>query len=1253
SPSGEYLVISLGQDVAALWQRSADKYTPLFSDSTLAVANDVNDSGIVVGAYSDSMLIDSVLTEVLTAGYWKEGVWYPLPYPDGYKVRRHDLGSIAYGISADGRVIVGLIHPIPTDDNNKDAYTACVWKDGKFDRYYQIPWSESTGGRPNGIAGDGKSAAGFAEKIINDIQYAPRAPMLFGEGDTAVPISSDLRCAGEMFALNYDGSKGVGSLPGGPFLWDKASNDIKYLGFLRPSHKDGVAVDLSENNTVVGYTFEMMPDSRRAFIWKEDLGILDLTTYATEVYGLDLEGNELLQAISISADGRTIYGNTLSWTPFMLVLDGEILPTVPNTVNVDPLAQGKSVEVTWRRPVENGMKHIGYNVYRDESKLNKEMLPKTILQYIDSMPTEGVHCYAVSAVFDITDTILESKLSKSACIQVLGSNCYAIQTTSSNLKYNQIYTVNWALPTAYLSKDTSSNTMRVNTQKEKRSDAQIKKIQSKELPNQDLALAPQRSYKETPDTVKGYDFVERMKLETLGEASVAALGEYIYAASWDAAGIYKYDLHGNYIEMFAPSCGMLDEITTDGTYLYGVNSTNSIYKIDVNQKEVIDTILVDQEPTHICYIPSLDNNKGGFEYGDATDGFLCTQTGAFIDTAFSNALAVSGTVYYNGFLYAMEQSGRSSFKAQINQYSLETKQFTGLTIDLADFPQLSEIPEAYGGGLAVGRSLDGALCLMAILQLQEGNCIVMIELEKPVGLTGYNVYKDGQKIASKYPYRNYQQILNEAGTYDYYITAVWGDCESDTSTHQKVTIESKGICAPPTNVKAKSTFNHIDITWDKPEPSQTQKFIGYILYNEKGEKLNENFLTSNRYTSIVAGEGTYKYTVEAFYASSCEAKSDTVSVDVAFVGECLPVNNITGQYLEKGGVNLSWEPPYFDKPIAMRYDDGIFADAIGMTEGGEFMAAVGWLKEDMTLYKDFVMVGMEAFIAAEPRSISLLVIVDDVIMLDQNIKVNTLKIGEFNYIELEHPIKFEAPNRDFAIGFRIDNMPKEFPLGIDAGPAKIGYGDLISTNNAETWESTNLGNWLMAAAITKYRDISPTAAALTGTKISSFQNLDPDTKSVNKLGRTALPFFAQSKATAYTLKGYNVYKENKKLNEALLTTNTFADKNVKAGESITYQIASVWGNCDEIKTDFTIMCTGIETDDNTILTVYPNPTASFINIQTTTKINRIRLFDMTGKEILQQTNANRMDVSNVNTGLYLLKVETKDKTYTKKINILR
>jgi hypothetical protein len=76
--------------------------------------------------------------------------------------------------------------------------------------------------------------------------------------------------------------------------------------------------------------------------------------------------------------------------------------------------------------------------------------------------------------------------------------------------------------------------------------------------------------------------------------------------------------------------------------------------------------------------------------------------------------------------------------------------------------------------------------------------------------------------------------------------------------------------------------------------------------------------------------------------------------------------------------------------------------------------------------------------------------------------------------------------------------------------------------------------------------------------------------------------------------------------------------------------------------------------------IYPNPTKDLLNIRlcnTNHGYLKLTMFDASGKVLISKTeNASnskeyRMDVSNLNVGLYLLKITSNEKTITKKINI--
>ena len=77
-------------------------------------------------------------------------------------------------------------------------------------------------------------------------------------------------------------------------------------------------------------------------------------------------------------------------------------------------------------------------------------------------------------------------------------------------------------------------------------------------------------------------------------------------------------------------------------------------------------------------------------------------------------------------------------------------------------------------------------------------------------------------------------------------------------------------------------------------------------------------------------------------------------------------------------------------------------------------------------------------------------------------------------------------------------------------------------------------------------------------------------------------------------------------------------------------------------------------ETTTKLTVYPNPSNSIFNIDIDANAN-IELFDITGKKLISQKivfGTTELDLSNYNTGIYLLKV-TNENNQSKTVKLIK
>jgi hypothetical protein len=74
------------------------------------------------------------------------------------------------------------------------------------------------------------------------------------------------------------------------------------------------------------------------------------------------------------------------------------------------------------------------------------------------------------------------------------------------------------------------------------------------------------------------------------------------------------------------------------------------------------------------------------------------------------------------------------------------------------------------------------------------------------------------------------------------------------------------------------------------------------------------------------------------------------------------------------------------------------------------------------------------------------------------------------------------------------------------------------------------------------------------------------------------------------------------------------------------------------------------------LSIYPNPSNGLVNIQTTTKLSKVQLFNLIGKKVFEtqnlNTNMNTINVTSLNKGIYLLRLQDENnKTKTQKLII--
>ncbi len=159
------------------------------------------------------------------------------------------------------------------------------------------------------------------------------------------------------------------------------------------------------------------------------------------------------------------------------------------------------------------------------------------------------------------------------------------------------------------------------------------------------------------------------------------------------------------------------------------------------------------------------------------------------------------------------------------------------------------------------------------------------------------------------------------------------------------------------------------------------------------------------------------------------------------------------------GEVLNFTTPEAGDPVNewLHYDDGENFDGIGLTEGGSFDVAIRFSPDQLAPYngmkitkvKFFPKGGMSVNYFIEILTGSNPKIQD----LEYEQYVDSLLIDEWNELSLD-TLYFIDASKDLWVGYLIYNQPAGvFPAGIDEGPAESGFGDMISLDNLESWES--------------------------------------------------------------------------------------------------------------------------------------------------------------------------------------------------------
>lgn len=305
--------------------------------------------------------------------------------------------------------------------------------------------------------------------------------------------------------------------------------------------------------------------------------------------------------------------------------------------------------------------------------------------------------------------------------------------------------------------------------------------------------------------------------------------------------------------------------------------------------------------------------------------------------------------------------------------------------------------------------------------------------------------------------------------------------------------------------------------------------------------------------------------------------------------------------------------------VVLHYD-GDNASAVGLTNGGPMRVAAKFTADMVQPYIGMMLSSVEVFINDPPTgAIKVQVYAYGLpnipgpgeMIYEQSYNAAS---ASWNTINLTTPIM--VTGGDLWVGYWVDHAAGTFPAGCDAGPANAN-GDWISTGPG--WQRLSISN----PSLNYNWNIR---ATLTGTAMDQWLTVNPSSG-------TVVPGANTDVAANFDASG-------------LAIGNYYAEVVANSNDPNNSQVI--------IPVNLGVI-TGISENEAVSVVLFPNPASDYLYIKSDVQVNSVKLLNSLGQIVFfsQKMDSNNVTISTsgLDSGIYLLNLETSNGTITKRIMI--
>lgn len=628
------------------------------------------------------------------------------------------------------------------------------------------------------------------------------------------------------------------------------------------------------------------------------------------------------------------------------------------------------------------------------------------------------------------------------------------------------------------------------------------------------------------------------------QSSIGFDGEYFYAASIYTLGtFYKYDREGRFVEEFSIP-GMyykLYDMTFDGTYFYGSDYSNTIFQLDFRNKRLVGQWEVKGQSSlaisHIAYDPRSDQFWVG---GWTTLGRVDRDgnvTVAFYSVGDSNDdIAVMGSAFDNVseggpylWLSNLAHSGNNEIDyLELLQFDLNTRVVTKVEHTATDVPGYkpgdTSVPVNIGGVEATTMLVPGQLTLVGILQ------------QSPSRIFTYRL-ADYDSWYTAQPFCGTLQPGEQANVNVHLDTrslALNDTCTSTLLFHSmpvisqdndvKITLTANSVAAHPRPVSLKATVDEtgtkVSLAW---EPATGTNPVAYEVLRDS-VKIATVETTAYEDSGMV--RGTYAYCLRALYGEqrTASALTDTVCVTIKAGAPYFAPLSLNASIENNKDVTLTWRKPgaLLGDEAALRWDNGVTDDGIGLSDGGYFYAGIAFDADDLEPYRGMKISSADIYLKEKVTALQLRIYKDGKTAATARVAslaISSLVYGDYNRVSLTSPVTIERGSK-YIVAFMIMHDSGKLPLGVSNGTTIDGKSNLMSSNGREWYPASYAG--------------------FSGSNFNIVANIEPD--------------------STYTETEPSAYRIERDGKEVGVTTDTVFTEQLSSPADYVYQVVSLYGD---------------------------------------------------------------------------------------------